>query len=190
MSRDTRVRTFIAIELDDAIRQRLAAAQQRLRSADAKVRWVGADQMHLTVRFLGEIDEGIVNQVAGAMHMAAADAQPFDLAVAGLGTFPPRGAPRVVWAGADEPTGALAALHKRLERELRNLGFERERRAFSPHLTLGRVKDPRTCTRLRTLVTDGADEAFGTQTVTALVLFQSVLSPHGATYTPLHREPL
>lgn len=184
------MRTFIAIELDDAIRQRLAAAQDRLRAAGCNVRWVKPEQMHLTLKFLGEIEEEAVDGVAAAMAAAAAGGKPFALTLAGLGAFPPRGAPRVVWAGAEEPSGTLAALHKRLEHQLARLGFERERRAYRPHLTLGRVKDPRGREQLRALIGEGAGEAFGTQAAGGLVHFRSVLSPQGATYTPLHRQPL
>ncbi|MFP4055272.1 MAG: RNA 2',3'-cyclic phosphodiesterase [Candidatus Brocadiia bacterium] len=184
------MRAFIAIELDPAIRQRLAEAQEPLRQAGGKVKWVGAERMHLTVKFLGEIEEGQVDAVAEAMGAATAAAEPFEIALAGLGSFPPRGAPRVVWAGVRDASGALADLHRRLEGELEALGFEREKRPFRPHLTLGRVKDRRAGRALAPLIAQQESTDFGTQVVDALVLFQSVLSPQGPTHTALRRQAL
>jgi len=124
------------------------------------------------------------------MAEAAGPVEPFDFEVAMLGTFPPRGAPRVVWAGIEDAGGGLTRLHKGLERGLQALGFEREKRAFHPHLTLGRVKERRGTERLRALIEHEAATRFGTQRVEGLVLLQSVLSPKGPTYTPLRRATL
>ena len=184
------MRAFIAVDLDTAIRQRLAAAQERLRGAGCTIKWVRPDRMHLTLKFLGEIDPGAVGDVADAMAAATEVVAPFELRLLGLGSFPPRGAPRVVWAGVVDASGQLAALHKRLERELGTLGFEGEPRAFRPHLTLGRVKEPRGGDRLRAAVGAEPDVDLGGQTVEELVLFESVLSSQGPTYTALRRAPL
>ena len=184
------MRTFIAVELDEAIRERLAAAQERLRGAGPKVKWVRPERMHLTLKFLGEIDPETVDAVADAMVAAVEGVAPFEFAVAGIGAFPPRGAPRVVWAGVDDAAGGLTRLHKGLERELRKLGFPREKRAFRPHLTLGRVKERRGSERLRAQMAADAGAAFGLQRVEELVLFESVLSPQGPTYTAQRRQPL
>ena len=184
------MRTFIAIELGDAIRERLAHAQERLRACRCGVKWVRPEQIHLTVKFLGEIDEGAAADVAAAMAAAAEGVGGLDLRVAGLGAFPPRGAPRVVWAGIEEPSGRLATLHKRLDLELEKLGIERETRPFHPHATLGRVKDRRAGRPLRALIDTQRTAEFGARTVDDMVLLRSVLSPTGPTYTPLHRQPL
>jgi 2'-5' RNA ligase len=184
------VRTFIAIEIDDGIRERLGRAQQGLRGQGPKVKWVDPAKVHLTLKFLGEIEEGAVEGVAAAMGRAVAGMAPFEMTVGGLGAFPPRGAPRVVWAGVADPSGGLATLHGRLERELGPLGFEPEGRPFRPHLTLGRVKDRRGGAPLPARIAAGAREEFGVQTVAELVLFLSTLSPAGPTYTPLRRARL
>ena len=184
------MRTFIAIELDEGIRSRLADAAERLRGAGCKVRWVKPDRMHLTLKFLGEIDPSALDAVALAMATAAEGGAPFRIQVAGLGAFPPRGAPRVVWAGVRDAAGALAEVHKRLDEALGVWGFERETRAFRPHLTLGRVKERRGSERLRAVLEEQAGAEFGVQGVRELVCFRSELSPHGPTYTPLCRQPL
>jgi len=184
------VRTFIAIELDEAIRTRLAQTAEALRGAGCKVRWVTPERMHLTLKFLGEIEPAALDAVAGAMATAAAGAGAFEIQVAGLGAFPPRGAPRVVWAGVRDPEGQLAALHGRLNEALAAAGFERERRAFRAHLTLGRVKERRGAERLRRRLDEQAGGEFGIQEVRELVCFRSELSAHGPAYTPLRRQPL
>jgi 2'-5' RNA ligase len=183
------VRTFLAIELDDAIRERLAAAQERLRSQAGGVKWVEAENIHLTLKFLGEIDEDVAPLVAEALGPVAAGIEPFEMRLAGLGAFPPHGAPRVVWAGVQEPSGRLLELHRRIERELEALGIEREDRPFTAHVTLGRIKD-RPDPRLRHALDARAADDFGSQAVTHVTFFQSVLSPAGPTYTALSRARL
>lgn len=183
------MRLFIAVGLDEVIRQNLSKAQERLRSARCSVKWVQPELMHITLRFLGEVEEQRIPQLQEVMAAAASGIAPFGLAVVGLGAFPERGAPRVLWAGVRD-NGSLATLNHRLEEGLRRLGFAPEERPFSPHLTIGRVKDPRGANALRgPLAAEGASE-FGSCTISELVLMQSVLSPAGPTYTPLHRQKL
>jgi len=183
------MRTFIAVPVDDAIRSRLAQAQDRLRAAPCTVKWVRPEQMHVTVKFLGEIEPEAVSAVAEAMAAAARGMAPFDMAITGLGAFPGRGAPRVVWAGADDD-GSLAAFHDRLEEHLEPLGVERETRAFSAHLTIGRARDRRGAGPLRRPIDAEARTPFGSQRVAEVVLFRSVLSPAGPAYTRLHTQAL
>ena len=184
------MRTFIAVELDEALRARLAEAQDRLREAGCSVKWARAAAMHATLKFLGEIEPEAAETVAAAMVEAAGGGAPFAFEVVGLGTFPPRGAPRVVWAGIDDAAGGLARLHRGLERRLARLGCGREKRAFHPHLTLGRVRERRGTERLRALVEREGDVRLGSQEVGEVVLFHSELSPQGARYTPLCRVGL
>ncbi len=183
------MRTFVAVELSDAIRRRLGEAQERLRSARCAVKWVKPELMHITLKFLGEIEEGVIAGIEGAMASAAEGIAPFDLTVAGLGAFPERGAPRVLWAGVRD-NGSLAILNRRLEDGLERLGFARESRPFSPHLTIGRVKDPHGAGALRGPLGREAATQFGSCRVESLVLMLSTLSPAGPTYTPLLRHGL
>jgi len=183
------MRLFIAVELDEAIRKKLAEAQERLRAARCSVKWVKPELMHLTLRFLGEVDEGRIPQLEEAMASGAAGIAPFGVTVAGLGAFPERGAPRVLWVGIRD-NGSLATLNSRLETGVRHLGFAPEDRPFSAHLTIGRVKDPRGANALRGPLTAAAATDFGSCTITELLLIQSVLSPSGPTYTPLRRQKL
>ncbi|MFW6163626.1 MAG: RNA 2',3'-cyclic phosphodiesterase [Planctomycetota bacterium] len=184
------MRTFIAVDFDEAIRERLAAVQQDLSAAPCKIKWVKPAAMHATLKFLGEIDPEQVEPVAEAMAAAADGVAPFEVQVRGLGAFPPRGAPRVVWAGMDDPAGGLARLNEALEQRLSALGFKRERRPFHAHLTIGRVKGRRGGRELRALLEAEPEAAFGTQRVDGIVLYHSELSPQGATYRALRRHAL
>jgi len=183
------VRTFIAIALSDEIRTRLAAAQERLRAANCPVKWVKPDLMHVTLRFLGEIQEPAIPDIERTLASAAHGVRPFQVTVAGLGAFPERGAPRVLWAGLSD-NGSLALLNRRIEDSLSQLGFAPQDRPFSPHLTLGRVKDPRRAHALRRLLDKHASATFGSCTIEELLLILSVVSPAGPTYTPLRRQRL
>jgi 2'-5' RNA ligase len=180
------VRTFIAIELDEGIRARLCEAQDQLRACGAQVKWTKPPQMHLTLKFLGEIEEHQVEEVGAALANAAVGSKPFEMEVRGVGSFPPRGAARIVWAGLEDPSGTLDRLQHRVEGALGAAGFERETRRFHPHVTLGRVKDGRS-RGLRERIQAAADVAFGVQRVSDVVLLQSMLSPKGPTYTELLR---
>lgn len=183
------MRLFIAVELSDAVRARLSAAQERLRAAPCAVKWVKPQLMHLTLRFLGEVAPSRIPDLEAAMASAAEGVPPFEARVVGLGAFPERGAPRVVWAGIQD-NGSLATLNRRLEEAARRLGFDPEQRPFSPHLTLGRVKDARGAPALRGLLDAQAAAHFGSCTITGLVLVESRLSPAGPSYTVLRRHTL
>ena len=183
------MRLFVAVELDEAIRRRLAEAQERLRAAPCAVKWVKPELMHLTLRFLGEADDTLVGVLVQVIGSAAQGVAPFEVTVAGLGAFPERGAPRVLWAGIRD-NGSLALLNRRLEEAVRRLGFAPEDRPFSPHLTIGRVKEPRGAGALRPPLDAQAAAEFGSCTIAELLLIQSVLSPAGPAYTPLRRHRL
>ena len=166
--------------------------QQELARCPAKVKYVAAENIHLTLKFLGEIDEETAAGVRGAMcevGRAAAWGGGLRLGVGGLGYFPPRGAPRVIWAGVTDGADAVCRLQARLERELAGLGFEPERR-FVPHLTLGRVKSSRGGGELVSAIESRADAEFGSCTACEMVLFESRLTPRGAVYRAVVRQAL
>ena len=183
------MRAFIAVEISPGVHKRLAEAQDRLRAARCAVKWAKPEQIHLTLRFLGDIEDDAVPNIERVLASAVEEVGPFELTVSGLGAFPERGAPRVVWAGVQD-AGSLALLHRRIEAGVRQLGFEPDDHAFTPHLTLGRVKEARGTDALRALIEAGAATSFGSSPARELVLMLSTLSPSGPTYTPLRRQPL
>ncbi|NLW51259.1 MAG: RNA 2',3'-cyclic phosphodiesterase [Candidatus Brocadiaceae bacterium] len=186
------MRTFVAIELDEACRTALARAVDRLKPlAGRAVRWVRPDAMHLTVKFIGELRPTDLPVAIECMQPPAGRVPPFSIEVGGLAAFPPRGAPRVVHVGVHEPTGALAALHGELEEALREaLGVRREGRRFHAHVTLGRVKDVRGCPPVEAMAAEQPEARFGIVEVDSFLLMHSELRPDGPVHTPLHRFAL
>jgi 2'-5' RNA ligase len=181
------MRTFVAIELDEACRRRLVATVEVLRRVSSGVRWVKAPSMHLTLKFIGELRELDLPRAIAALGPAAASAEPFEMTVAGLSGFPPTGVPRVVHVDVAESTGTLVSLQRAVDAALEDeLGLAREKRRYVPHVTLGRVKDRRAGPRMDDLASALDRQDFGTVPVDSMVLMKSDLRPDGAVYTPLH----
>jgi RNA 2',3'-cyclic 3'-phosphodiesterase len=188
------VRLFVAVEigemlaggaaqLSEELERRATAAARR-----AKVTWIPADRMHLTIRFIGEVDDGRASMVRAALEQPLAVA-PFNLTLCGAGTFPKSGIPRVVWLGVTEGREQLLSVEREITARLTPLGIPEEDRAYSPHLTLARVRDPSGLKSTRLL--DGLTaRLIGTTRIETITLFHSKLSPKGPTYTPLLRTPL
>jgi RNA 2',3'-cyclic 3'-phosphodiesterase len=187
------IRAFVALEVPTLWRDELSRLlkQLKLRPGAASVRWVPTGQIHLTLRFLGNVAAEAVNPLRLALAAACEGVKPFELGLGGLGGFPDLTAPRVVWIGLDGATAPLAALQQRVEAAARDAGDHQEDRAFHPHLTLGRVQR-------------GGPRASGLGDVAAHVrltrpapwlvrdvcLIRSELGPNGARYTVLARVPL
>lgn len=190
------MRLFVGIELSAAMKDAAFAASEHLQSAlkrarlHVDARWVAASNLHITLWFIGEVDDARAARI-GEVMKAPFEVAPFTLRVAGLGAFPPSGPPRVFWLGATAGADPLGELHRQVESRLTPLGFEPERRAYSAHLTIARVKDvPRGASpQIRRLLADIPADAGATE-ITAATLFRSRLSPKGSTYEPLMRIPL
>jgi RNA 2',3'-cyclic 3'-phosphodiesterase len=187
------MRLFLALPVEEGIRAALAAAAEELRRGPApcpvKVGWVAPGSMHLTLKFLGETDAEKASALSASLRPACAALAPPSFTVAGAGTFPPRGRPRVVWVGVEPADGALAALAAGVEEACAGLGWEKETRPFRPHLTLGRVRGGMFLDDLSRRVETLASRRFGAQTSPALVLFRSHLSPAGARHEVLASLP-
>ena len=184
------VRTFIAIEMPPEVREYLDRCQDRLRGAGGKVRWVRTDLIHLTLVFLGEVAVEQLDALGAAVEGAVAGVSPLALRAAGAGQFPPRGRPRVIWIGFDEPTGALLALQKAVADATVPFAEKVETRPYRPHLTLGRVRTGGDLHRLSAAVADMADRQGPQFDADEIVVMQSTLSPQGPTYSPLSRVAL
>jgi 2'-5' RNA ligase len=135
------IRAFIAIELPDPVRASISRIQTRVRSDEhTSVKWVNPESVHLTLKFLGNIDPELIPDIGRAMSQATSGLGPVGLELSELGAFPNLRAPRVVWVGLEGDISTLRVLHRQVEDRLAELGFPPEGRAFSPHLTLGRVR--------------------------------------------------
>jgi 2'-5' RNA ligase len=183
------IRAFIAIELSHEIKQVLERAQSQLKSRSrASVKWVEPKSIHLTLKFLGNIETGMVSKVNATLENAVAGIKPFKLGPGGLGVFPNLGRVRVVWIGLEGETDRLIYLQNRIENELQILGFSAEARGFSPHLTLGRVRDdaaPVERQELGKLIGEIKPEIAGMMMVNSIKLIKSQLTPTGPIYTIL-----
>ncbi|HOG48172.1 MAG TPA: RNA 2',3'-cyclic phosphodiesterase [Anaerolineae bacterium] len=189
------IRAFIAIELDAPLRAALGELQGRLKRAPLGRlgRWVDPGGIHLTLKFLGDVSTSQLPELRQALQRAAGEVLPFDVALAGLGCFPNTRQPRVIWVGVDEPTGALKRLQCAVERELGAIGFPPEGRAFTPHLTLARVRDQVASlerAELGAWVQQQSVGRVGAMCAAELALMQSQLRPGGAVYTCLEAAPL
>jgi 2'-5' RNA ligase len=175
-------RAFVALELDARLREAMGELQARLRPRLGGIRLVRPEGVHLTLRFLGDTSPAQIEALRPLLAAAAAACPAAEARVAGLGTFPERGSPRVLWLGLDVPT-TVFDLQRACERAARVAGFEREERPFKAHLTLGRWRD-------RALRSDLPAADLGQTRLDTLVLFKSDLQPGGAVYTPLARFAL
>ncbi len=183
------VRAFIAIKLPNSVKSTLSQLQDDLKQSDhAPVKWVDPDSIHLTLKFLGNIAVGTTPELTRAISEAARGIAPLRLELGELGVFPNLRAPRVVWIGLGGEIATLSVIQENIESALIPLGFSPERRAFSPHLTLGRVRErasPEERRRLGEAVSSlkmGAKLSF---TVDSLSLMRSRLTREGAFYSRL-----
>lgn len=180
------MRVFIAIDVPEEIKERLATLQNDLHSAGPSARWVAADSVHLTLKFIGEIREQRIEVIDAAL--AGLAWRHFTVGVRGVGFFPGARSPRVLWAGLKAPT--MEALAEQIDTRLERAGFEREKRKFRPHITLARSKDGRLEKELVAAVARLADVDFGSFTVDRLYLYQSTLKPGGSAYTKIREYRL
>lgn len=187
--RERQVRAFVALHISEAARQTLTGAIASLGAAIQQgVRWVDPNGIHLTLKFLGNIDAGLVEQVLDSMQQSARNSAPFSLELSGLGVFPDRRPPRVLWAGVGGDLDALGSLQRELEGILGTQGFQREERGFNPHLTIGRVRNGVSRDQGQRIVDAVASihlEPTAPWRVDALHLMRSTLTPQGAVYDSL-----
>ena len=184
------IRSFIAIELPEETRKTLSAVQEELKRSGAGVRWVRPSSIHLTLKFLGNINPAQVENIASVMVQVVQDEPPIGLLLGGLGAFPSQRKPRVIWVGLKGEVQRLGQIQARLENGLEPLGFTREKRPFRPHLTIGRIKDRRRLHSLVDAMTALELPQFNSFDADEIILYKSDLRPTGAIYTKLRRMPL
>jgi len=186
-----RTRTFIAVEIGEEIRNNAIALQQLLAKTSAEVKWVSDDSLHITLLFLGEVDDRELHSVCRAVKEVAVGESPFSMRVSGLGAFPTLRHPKIAWAGIEEGSEQLKRLYSKLEAKMLDLGcYRKEERGFTPHLTLGRAKSEADGFKLATELTKRSSWDGGRTTVQELLVFSSVLERDGPTYTILGRGEL
>lgn len=179
---DVVVRAFIAIEIPENVRAALRGLLERLRGTPGRIGWVKPENIHLTLRFLGDVETDRVDRLAAILADACKDVAPFSVAVRGAGAFPNLRRPGVLWVGCSPADGALEAVQLAAEDAARAVGLPPDDKAFHPHLTIARIKDSRTAAA----VIEGfeRERAFdaGEFQVHGVSLFSSQLTPHGPLY--------
>jgi 2'-5' RNA ligase len=183
------MRTFIAVELPEGIKKQIEILQAPLKKTGAFVSWVKPGNIHVTLKFLGEVPEEKIQEIFDATEMAVEGTERFNMSLKGTGGFPNLRRPRVIWVGTGSGGEELSHLAKRIEEEMEKIGFPREKRKFSPHFTIGRVKSPKNIERLAPQVESARFETEEIE-VTEVVVMRSQLHPAGAIYTPLKKLPL
>lgn len=183
------LRVFCAVELPEEVREAAAEHVARLRRdfPEARASWPRAASLHVTLKFIGEVEAARVEALSRAAAEAAEGSAPFGLSVEEAGTFPPRGAARVLWLGVRDESGGLARLQRRLEEACEAAGFAREGRAFKPHLTVARLRPSKDAPA----ISDAhRRRTFGPYSfkVSGLLVMRSELGPGGSRYTPLSRH--
>jgi 2'-5' RNA ligase len=186
----THVRAFLALTLPEKVRQFLAALQAKLSRAQADVQWVEPPNLHVTLKFLGEITDEQRRAVEQLLGAVARGETAFTLRLDRVGAFPSLSSPRVVWVGLGEGKERAIRLAARLEQDCGGLGLRKEERPFAAHVTLGRVRTPRGRSGLVRALTEFGWQAPAPWDVTALALYQSTLSSRGPIYSVLAEVPL
>ena len=176
-------RAFIAIDLPESLKSFLSEAQEALKLYGFRVKWVRPQNIHLTLKFLGDTATADTDKIADAMTLAARNCPIVSLRAKGIGVFPNVRRPRVIWAGLNGQLETLANLQQTLDAHLADLGFARDTRAFKSHLTLGRVKGKIASDKMKAAI-DKLKEFESESFVTSqIILFKSDLRPTGAVYT-------
>ncbi len=178
------MRSFIAIELPESTLNLLVKLQQEFKQCGADVRWVKPGSIHLTLKFLGDIDEKIVDDIVKILQKVSEKYEAFNLTLSGIGVFPNNRSPRVLWVGIDR-NDLLTRLQNDIDEEIFLLGFEKENRKFAPHLTLGRFKSFQGKGALLDKINLYQDNRFSSIDVRSVLLMRSDLGQTGATYTQL-----
>ena len=182
------MRAFIAAELGREARDAIEALTSELNRELAGVRWIRVDNMHLTLKFLGDVEETFVDALISPVASSLARVPgPFEIGIDGVGTFGAR-QPRVIWAGVEDRSGLLARMQQAVEEALAPLGIAKEKRSFSPHITLARLKNP--VVGLARAIGPRKGIHLGVSAIDSCVLFKSILGPGGARHERLHLFPI
>ncbi|MBC8228711.1 RNA 2',3'-cyclic phosphodiesterase [bacterium] len=188
--RQETIRTFIAIEIPDEIQAKLVEIQTELAKFMLRVSWVKQSNIHLTLKFLGDIQANQVESINSVLQSVAESHSPFDMSLAEIGVFPNLRRPRVIWIGITKGAEQATQLAKAVSNSLQPLGFQREKRGFTPHLTLGRIRRPVNLQNVSSKFNQYDNLDIPTLKIDQIAFIQSQLHPRGSIYTPLRKFAL
>lgn len=184
------LRSFIAIELNEKFHSTIAELEQYLKTFNADVKWVKPQNAHLTLKFLGDVPAKNIDVVKDFLSTSLKNISPFSIELTTLGAFVRRGIPQVIWIGLGGDIERIKRIVEILEEGLGQQGFKKERREFSAHITLGRVRSSKNCAGLTTALQNYPVPVGIRQDVTHVTLFKSNLTPQGPIYEPLGKVEL
>ena len=185
------MRTFIAVEIPKDIQEAIGDYIDSIRESFKDVKWVSPENLHLTIKFLGEVKESDLKNLSGCVEKAASDFSPFSIDLSNIGFFPSSKNLKVIWIGTDGGADNLLDLFQELENFLENLGFDREARAFSPHLTIGRVKKKKKHKYHVNINPEELPEFKSVKFyVKSIAIIKSILTPQGPIYEKLYEGKL
>jgi len=181
----SKIRAFIAIEIPDEIQNKIGELQSSLKKIGGRVSWTRPGNIHLTLKFLGDTDENLIDEIASQLQESVAAIQPFQITIKNVGAFPNFKYPRVLWVGVEGEENRSAELAAKIEDVMEGSGFKKENRPFSAHLTLGRVKDVKGIQPVMDQLKAYKNFEAGSFLATEILIIKSELHPAGAIYTPL-----
>lgn len=184
---DTTIRTFIAIDLNPDIKQAIERMQSHLKEIDCNVKWVSPANIHLTLKFLNDIDPKTIDTLKRVLENLLQNIDPFKIELTQLGAFPKINDPRVLWAGLKDDKQQITQLATSLEKKLKAAGLKKDQRSFSPHITIGRVRSPKNSDLLSQAISNYSLPTGITQTVQSIALYKSTLTPEGPIYEMIRR---
>jgi RNA 2',3'-cyclic 3'-phosphodiesterase len=184
------IRAFIAVEINEQTKQKISGLISHLKKSGADVKWITENQMHLTLKFLGDIDERDVQKISDALSDIADNFNSFTINFSKIGAFPDMDRPSIIWLGIDKGAESLKTLSEKIETALKKLRLKQENREFKPHLTLARIKSPKNMQNLLKLVKEIDAKSWDGSQISSLTLFQSALNPKGAVHAILAKKYL
>jgi RNA 2',3'-cyclic 3'-phosphodiesterase len=184
------IRAFLALEISPSLQKNITGHSAALKRAlSNNIRWVATENIHLTLKFLGDTSSASLQDLTHALTAIIAQQQPFDISVGGFGVFPNPKRPRILWIGIQAPPD-LERLSRAIEATCVRLGYPPEEKHFNPHLTIGRLRDGADQSALLPVLQEIEIRPLGSMTVSNITLFRSDLRPQGPLYTPLSHLPL
>ena len=183
------MRIFIAVDLPAKIQAEVSTFQDALKHTRASINWTRPESLHLTLKFLGEIEESRLSKIVNVVQSVTDSHRQMTLCLTGIGVFPHLRNPRIFWVGLDGETEKYASLAEEIDLRLFELGFPREERSYKPHLTIGRFKSPLGASEL---ISHGLEYPLPVLSfrISEVTIMRSLLSPRAAVYTPLFKCPL
>lgn len=185
-----KIRTFIAIDIPENIKEKIFEVEKELiKSCGEGVKWEGKEKFHITLKFLGDVNENAIDSIYNVLSENLNGFGRFPLIYKGLGCFPDLKRPRVIWVGCEDPSGKLSELQKIVEKKMSELGFEKEDKKYHPHITLGRVKNSKNIFNLIKKIENINFESEPGEVAEVLIM-KSDLKPSGSVYTVLRKIKL